>query len=82
MPKERLIICGGAALTIEGVVNRTTRDVDVVALLDENEVLNARPLPPAILSAALQVALALGLNGDWLNDGPAGRESIRRICWR
>ena len=73
MPNERLIICGGAALTIEGVVNRTTRDVDVAALLDENEVLNARPLPPAILSAALQVALALGLNGDWLNDGPAAQ---------
>jgi hypothetical protein len=68
-----LVISGGAALSIEGVVLRTTKDVDVVALLDENRILDARPLPASILAASGQVALALGLNGDWLNDGPASQ---------
>ena len=73
VPKESLIISGGAALSIKGIVSRTTKDVDVVALLGENEILDARPLPTAILDASRLVAQALGLNGDWLNDGSAAQ---------
>lgn len=45
----------------------------MVALLDENKVLDARPLPPSKRAASRQVAFALGMNGDWLNDGPASQ---------
>ncbi len=72
-PKECLIISGGAALTIDGVVSRTTKDVDVVALLDERSIVDARPLPSVIKNASLLVAQTLGLNEDWLNDGPASQ---------
>lgn len=66
-----LIVCGGAALSITGKVFRTTKDVDVLALIDEEKVINARPLPTPILKASHQVALALGLHSNWLNEGPA-----------
>ena len=67
----QLIVCGGAALSITGKVIRTTNDVDVLALLSDGEVVNARPLPAPILEASHKVARALGLQLNWLNEGPA-----------
>jgi hypothetical protein len=54
-----------------GLVSRTTRDVDVVALRDEGRLLSAETLPEGLVKAAELVAADFGLPSDWLNPGPA-----------
>ena len=66
-----LVVIGGSALTILGIVDRATRDVDVVALLDDDELHSANPLPPALLEARDAVAADFGVYAGWLNAGPS-----------
>jgi hypothetical protein len=66
-----LVVVGGSALLTLGLVARTTRDVDVLAILDGGELVSAEPLPPGLLEAARVVARDFGLPADWLNAGPA-----------
>jgi hypothetical protein len=72
-PPVRLIVCGGSALIATGMIPReTTRDVDIVALLNEQEQLaDPSPLPADLLAAAADVATALDLPANWLNNGPS-----------
>ena len=71
-PRFNLVVCGGSALAATGLVHRTTRDVDIVALLDDDGgLLDPAPLPPALVTAAGEVAFDLGLAPDWLNNGPS-----------
>jgi hypothetical protein len=68
----RLVVCGGSALIGAELVTRTTKDVDVVALMDGDESLvDPEPLPPDLLRAAAAVAQELDLPSDWLNNGPS-----------
>jgi hypothetical protein len=53
-------------------VSRTTRDVDVVALLQGEELVSAEPLPAGLIGAATRVAEDFGLPSNWLNPGPTG----------
>ena len=70
-PHFELVICGGSALIATGLIRRTTRDVDVVAMLKENmELADPEPFPPVLEQAARKVATSLGLPSDWLNCGP------------
>ena len=70
-----MVVCGGAALIASGVVTRTTKDVDIAALrgLDGN-LLAPVPLPTWLLQAAAIVARDLGLDANWLNNGPSQDE--------
>lgn len=43
-PHTELIVCGGSALLAMHLVNRTTQDVDIVALMDSGEMITAEPL--------------------------------------
>src|ERR1035438_1533151 len=71
----RLVVCGGSALIAMGLRQRTTRDVDVVALLNAtNELASPDPLPEFLLTAASHVARDLGLFDNWLNNGPSRGE--------
>lgn len=65
-----LVVIGGSALTILGLVERPTRDVDVVALLDAGELRSAKPLPATIVEARNAVAADFGVGEGWLNEGP------------
>ncbi len=75
-PLLNLLVCGGSALIITGLVNRpTTKDVDVVALgypkADGGfDIKESRPFPEVLQKAAQQVARDLGMPEDWLNPGP------------
>lgn len=67
-----IVVCGGSALIATGLVSRTTKDVDIVALVDESgALLSPAPLPEALSVAAREVALALELDENWLNNGPS-----------
>jgi len=66
-----LAVIGGAALIWLGLVDRATKDVDVVGLVSGTEVISSRPFPAGLARAAKQVAADLGLPEDWLNPGPS-----------
>ena len=68
-----IVVCGGASLIITGMVQRTTKDVDVVAIISDREkkrLQYADPLPATLLKAANQVAADFGLDESWLNNDP------------
>jgi hypothetical protein len=66
-----LIVCGGTALIALDLVSRTTKDMDVVGLLDaDHHLLEATQLPRHVSEAAIQIAVELHLPKDWLNSGP------------
>lgn len=71
----RPVVCGGSALIAMNLRRRTTKDMDVVALLNvAHEPVNPDPLPDFLLKAADQVARDLGLFEGWLNNGPSRGE--------
>jgi hypothetical protein len=71
-PPYRLVVCGGAALLATGLATRVTRDVDIVALADnEGALIDPAPLPEPLIEAATEVQDDLGLPDDWLNNGPS-----------
>lgn len=67
----RLIVVGGAALSLLGLVERTTDDVDVIARAEGEAPFTTprppEPLPRALTRAAATVARDFGLPPDWLN---------------
>jgi hypothetical protein len=72
-----IVIVGGAALTLLGVVARATRDVDILAFARARGrdawtlVPPPTPLPEALAAAIRTVGRDMGLADDWLNTGPA-----------
>lgn len=70
-----LLVCGGSALQSMGLATRTTKDVDIVALISHfpNQSLGlvtAKPLPDFLLEAAKKVERDFDLSENWLNPGP------------
>lgn len=65
-----LAVVGGSALLALGLISRPTRDVDVLAIVENHEFVSAQPLPATLLDAAHTVARDFGLPDEWLNPGP------------
>jgi hypothetical protein len=66
-----IVVVGGSGLLALGMIERATRDVDIVALLSASELRDPRPLPDALLEARGRVARDFSLPDDWLNPGPS-----------
>jgi hypothetical protein len=66
-----LVVVGGSALVALGLVERATKDVDVVGVLSGGGLSSAEPLPEVFAVAVARVARDLGLPSDWLNAGPS-----------
>jgi hypothetical protein len=49
---------------------RATRDVDVLAILIDEQLVTAEPLPGPVTDSAAIVARDFSLPADWLNSGP------------
>jgi hypothetical protein len=66
-----IVVVGGASLSLLGLVERTTQDVDVIARASSATALDALippdPLPPALVRAIARVARDFSLPEDWLN---------------
>ncbi len=69
---HHLVVCGGSALIACALVARTTADVDIVAMMNEDsELVSPDPLPEVIQQGAVFVQKSLNLPDDWLNNGPS-----------
>jgi len=71
-----LLVCGGSALNVLGLVRRATKDVDILAYIGRSEkgetfLIKADSLTPELVIAAKKVARDFNLPDDWLNTGPA-----------
>jgi len=67
-----LVVVGGASLLLRGVIDRPTKDVDVLGTRSPSGAVDPLTALPAPLAAAVaDVGLAYGLAPDWLNLGPA-----------
>lgn len=66
-----LVVIGGSALLARGLIDRATRDVDVVALASPGGLRSAVSLPPQLIAAVERVARDFEVPNDWLNSGPA-----------
>ena len=69
-PRVCLVVCGGS-LIATGLVARTTRDVDVLAMMGDDGLADPEPMPDFLIRAAAATARTLRLPADWLNCGPA-----------
>lgn len=67
--RYRLVVVGGVALQLRGIITRNTEDVDIIAAVDSagHLVPADRPLDPPLLEVARLVANDLELADDWLN---------------
>jgi hypothetical protein len=90
-----IIVVGGTALNLLGIVQRTTNDVDVLAILQDRAgsggvtLAPPDPLPEPLQRAIARVARDFQLPEDWMNTAvglqwqtglPPGLE--RRLRWR
>ena len=58
---RELIVCGGGALLVLGIIERQTRDIDVIS----------PEIDPLLQELAAQIGKEFGLEKGWLNNGPA-----------
>jgi hypothetical protein len=65
-----IVTVGGSSLLLLGLGHRATRDLDVVALVEEGRYVRATPLPVDLAEAVRDVGDTFGLPADWLNPGP------------
>ena len=88
-----IVVVGGAALVMAGYVSRTTRDVDIIARVEQTEegqrLVNSEPLPTSLSDAIKKVARDFSLSEDWMNTAIGGQwelsspaDLIRSIRWR
>lgn len=65
-----LVVIGGSGLLALGIIERSTRDVDLLALRSGDKLDSAKPLPANLEAARDRVARDFSLPADWLNPGP------------
>ncbi len=65
-----IVVIGGSALTALGLVERATKDVDLLAIAEKGELRSAEPLPDTLRVARDRVARDFDLDEKWLNAGP------------
>jgi hypothetical protein len=66
-----LVVAGGSALMLLGLLARPTRDLDVVALIRDGHYVRADPLPAGLVAAVRDVGATLDIGDQWLDPGPA-----------
>jgi hypothetical protein len=66
-----VVAIGGGSLLLLGLIERATKDLDLVGLLAGDRIVKPVPLPLALSEAANDVARVMKLSPGWLNAGPA-----------
>jgi hypothetical protein len=63
-----LLVCGGSALVVSGIVARSTSDVDVIGTRNfDGEISALYPLPEDLTKCADLTGREFGLKSGWLN---------------
>ena len=70
-----ILVCGVSALNVSGMVQRATKDVDILAYVKRGKAgevsfINADPLSKELITASMKVARDFNLPENWLNSGP------------
>lgn len=65
-----VVAIGGGGLLLIGLIERSTKDVDLVALRDGAALRPVTTLPPVLREAIEDVARVLDLSPNWMNGGP------------
>lgn len=69
-----LVICGGSALNALNIASRTTKDVDVLVIVEEGRdgytLKYGEELPASFVERVETVGRDMGQDADWLNMGP------------
>lgn len=73
-PPVTVLICGGSALNLSGLLARTTADIDALGVAAGDAVLD--PLPDWLRECAGEVAREMGLEGEWFNDAAVALQAI------
>jgi hypothetical protein len=67
-----LVAIGGGGLQLIGVIDRPTKDIDLVALIEGDKLVDVGlTLPPPLAEAVADVARALNLSANWMNGEPS-----------
>jgi len=70
---HELVAIGGGSLLLLRLIDRPTKDLDLVAVVIDGAYVSADPLPDSLVEAARDVAQLFGLPADWLNAGPTAQ---------
>lgn len=65
-----VVAVGGGALLLLGLLDRPTKDLDIVALAHGDDLRTSEPFPPELAQACAEVGRAMGLLPNWMNAGP------------
>lgn len=66
-----VVAIGGAGLLLLRIIDRPTKDIDVIALVEADELVAVGNALPAFLAEAVEdVARSLNLKSNWVNTGP------------
>lgn len=66
-----VVAIGGSGLLLLGMITRPTKDVDLIAYVDQGVFVSAKHLPKPLLEAIDEVGVALHLGEHWINAGPS-----------
>ncbi len=66
-----IVTIGGSSLMLLGLLQRPTRDLDVVAIVEGDHYVKVRELPSPLQQAVSEIGQALDIGPSWLNLGPA-----------
>jgi Nucleotidyltransferase of unknown function (DUF6036) len=68
--RYELLAIGGGALQLLGLITRPTRDIDVVALVEQAELVPFEALPDPLQRAVADTAAVFRISDEWFNAGP------------
>jgi len=65
-----VVAIGGGSLVLLGHIDRSTKDLDLVAVIESGHYISANPLPKGLLKEIAAIGKALDLGENWINGGP------------
>lgn len=69
--RYEVVAIGGASLVLLGYIDRTTKDLDLIAVMEAGRLVSAKPLPQDLLKEIREVGAALEFGEYWINGGPS-----------
>ena len=65
-----VVAIGGGALSLLGLMERATEDVDLVGVIKDGTLIPAQPLPTTLRDAVADIAALRNLQPKWMNGEP------------